>query len=157
MEPVKRKRGRPRKYVTPEQALAAKKLASSASSSSAKQRRELAAVTGGTVSTNSGSSKKSQLGSVGKTGQCFTPHIVNIAPGEVCHVLVHSRSLLVIEICWCRHNIYHSFNSKSFYFSFCFIDTNANRGGSLMILSVLFVILSGCGPENYDVRKPKQA
>ncbi|AEE74102.1 AT-hook motif nuclear-localized protein 14 [Arabidopsis thaliana] len=82
MEPVKRKRGRPRKYVTPEQALAAKKLASSASSSSAKQRRELAAVTGGTVSTNSGSSKKSQLGSVGKTGQCFTPHIVNIAPGE---------------------------------------------------------------------------
>ncbi|EFH60712.1 hypothetical protein ARALYDRAFT_477717 [Arabidopsis lyrata subsp. lyrata] len=82
MEPLKRKRGRPRKYVTPEQALAAKKMASSASSSSAKERRELAAVTGGTVSTNSGSSKKSQLGSVGKTGQCFTPHIVNIAPGE---------------------------------------------------------------------------
>lgn len=65
MEPLKRKRGRPRKYVTPEQALAAKKMASSASSSSAKERRELAAVTGGTVSTNSGSSKKSQLGSVG--------------------------------------------------------------------------------------------
>ncbi|KFK37873.1 hypothetical protein AALP_AA3G040300 [Arabis alpina] len=83
MEPVKRKRGRPRKYVTPEQALAAKKMASSASSSSAKERREQAAAAGGgTGSSNSGSSKKSQLGSVGKTGQSFTPHIVNIAPGE---------------------------------------------------------------------------
>ncbi|CAH2055108.1 unnamed protein product, partial [Thlaspi arvense] len=82
MEPLKRKRGRPRKYVTPEQALAAKKMASSASSSSAKERREQAAAAGGTASSNSGSSKKSQLGSVGKTGQSFTPHIVNIAPGE---------------------------------------------------------------------------
>ncbi|VVA96453.1 unnamed protein product [Arabis nemorensis] len=83
MEPLKRKRGRPRKYVTPEQALAAKKMASSASSSSAKERREQAAAAGGTVSSNSGSSsKKSQLGSVGKTGQSFTPHIVNIAPAE---------------------------------------------------------------------------
>ncbi|ESQ49629.1 hypothetical protein EUTSA_v10020867mg [Eutrema salsugineum] len=82
MEPLKRKRGRPRKYVTPEQALAAKKMASSASSSSAKERREQAAAAGGTASSISGSSKKSQLGSVGKTGQSFTPHIVNIAPGE---------------------------------------------------------------------------
>ncbi|KAL1211617.1 AT-hook motif nuclear-localized protein 14 [Cardamine amara subsp. amara] len=63
-EPLKRKRGRPRKYVTPEQALAAKKMASSASSSSAKERREQAAAAGG------------------KTGQSFTPHVVNIAPGE---------------------------------------------------------------------------
>ncbi|XP_010416395.1 PREDICTED: AT-hook motif nuclear-localized protein 14-like [Camelina sativa] len=82
MEPLKRKRGRPRKYVTPEQALAAKKMASSASSSSAKERRERAALAGGTASSNSGSSKKPLLGSVGKTGQSFTPHIVNIAPGE---------------------------------------------------------------------------
>lgn len=65
MEPLKRKRGRPRKYVTPEQALAAKKMASSASSSSAKEMREQAAAAGGTASSNSGSSKKSQLGSVG--------------------------------------------------------------------------------------------
>uniref|UniRef100_A0A1J3DMN2 AT-hook motif nuclear-localized protein n=1 Tax=Noccaea caerulescens TaxID=107243 RepID=A0A1J3DMN2_NOCCA len=82
VEPLKRKRGRPRKYVTPEQALAAKKMASSASSSSAKERREQAAAAGGTASSNSESSKKSQLASVGKTGQSFTPHIVNIAPGE---------------------------------------------------------------------------
>ncbi|KAG2254482.1 hypothetical protein Bca4012_058068 [Brassica carinata] len=60
---VKRKRGRPRKYVTPEQALEAKKMASTMSSSSAKERREQAAAAGG-----------------GKTGQSFTPHIVNIAP-----------------------------------------------------------------------------
>ncbi|RID81167.1 hypothetical protein BRARA_A03764 [Brassica rapa] len=80
-EPLKRKRGRPRKYVTPEQALEAKKMASAASSSSAKERREQAA--GGTTTSSSpGSSKKSHLGSVGKTGQSFTPHIVNIAPGE---------------------------------------------------------------------------
>lgn len=64
-EPLKRKRGRPRKYVTPEQALAAKKMASSASSSSAKERREQAAAAGGMASSNSGSSKKSQLASVG--------------------------------------------------------------------------------------------
>ncbi|CAN6926853.1 unnamed protein product [Brassica oleracea] len=76
-EPLKRKRGRPRKYVTPEQALEAKKMASAASSSSAKERREQAA-----ASSSAGSSKKSHLGSVGKTGQSFTPHIVNIAPGE---------------------------------------------------------------------------
>ncbi|KAJ0244499.1 AT-hook motif nuclear-localized protein 14 [Hirschfeldia incana] len=82
-EPLKRKRGRPRKYVTPEQALEAKKMASAASSSSAKERREQAAAAGGTTaSSNPGSSKKSQLRSVGKTGQSFTPHIVNIAPGE---------------------------------------------------------------------------
>ncbi|XP_010524922.1 PREDICTED: AT-hook motif nuclear-localized protein 14-like isoform X2 [Tarenaya hassleriana] len=78
MEPTKRKRGRPRKYGTPEQALAAKKMASSASSSSARARREA----GGAVSSYSASSRKSQLGSLGKTGQSFTPHIVNIAPGE---------------------------------------------------------------------------
>uniref|UniRef100_A0A0D3BXZ8 AT-hook motif nuclear-localized protein n=1 Tax=Brassica oleracea var. oleracea TaxID=109376 RepID=A0A0D3BXZ8_BRAOL len=46
IEPVKRKRGRPRKYDTPAQALAAKKLASSASSSSARERREQAAAGG---------------------------------------------------------------------------------------------------------------
>ncbi|CAH8305882.1 unnamed protein product [Eruca vesicaria subsp. sativa] len=85
-EPLKRKRGRPRKYVTPEQALEAKKMASAASSSSAKERREQAAAAaaggGATTSSSSAASKKSQLGSVGKTGQSFTPHIVNIAPGE---------------------------------------------------------------------------
>ncbi|KAH0899899.1 hypothetical protein HID58_049467 [Brassica napus] len=73
IEPVKRKRGRPRKYDTPAQALAAKKLASSASSSSARERREQAAAAAGGVSPPSKS---------GKSGQSFTPHIVNIPPGE---------------------------------------------------------------------------
>ncbi|CAN6858506.1 unnamed protein product [Brassica oleracea] len=83
IEPVKRKRGRPRKYDTPAQALAAKKLASSASSSSARERREQAAAAAGGVSPPSKSgSKKSISGSFGKSGQSFTPHIVNIPPGE---------------------------------------------------------------------------
>ncbi|KAL0772770.1 hypothetical protein Bca101_037921 [Brassica carinata] len=71
IEPVKRKRGRPRKYDTPAQALAAKKLASSASSSSARERREQAAAGG-----------VSPPSKPGKSGQSFTPHIVNITPGE---------------------------------------------------------------------------
>ncbi|XP_010558747.1 PREDICTED: AT-hook motif nuclear-localized protein 14-like [Tarenaya hassleriana] len=83
IEPAKRKRGRPRKYGTPEQALAAKRMASSGSGSSARERREHAAAAAGvTTSSNSGSSRKSQSSSVGKTGQSFTPHIVNIAAGE---------------------------------------------------------------------------
>ncbi|KAF3591666.1 hypothetical protein DY000_02024549 [Brassica cretica] len=58
-------------------------MASAASSLSAKERREQAAAARGTTLSNSGSSEKSQLGSMGKTGQIFTPHIVNIASGEV--------------------------------------------------------------------------
>ncbi|XP_056865301.1 AT-hook motif nuclear-localized protein 14 isoform X2 [Raphanus sativus] len=83
IDPVKRKRGRPRKYDTPAQALAAKKLASSASNSSARERREQAAAAAGGVSPPSKSgSRKALSGYVGKTGQSFTPHIVNITPGE---------------------------------------------------------------------------
>ncbi|XP_010455181.1 PREDICTED: AT-hook motif nuclear-localized protein 14-like [Camelina sativa] len=85
IDPVKRKRGRPRKYETPAQALAAKKLASSASNSSARERREQAAVAaaaGVSPPVSKSGSRKSLLGSVGKTGQSFIPHIVNITPGE---------------------------------------------------------------------------
>ncbi|KAF2532346.1 hypothetical protein F2Q70_00031374 [Brassica cretica] len=63
--------------------LETKKMASAASSLSAKERREQAAAARGTTLSNSGSSEKSQLGSMGKTGQIFTPHIVNIASGEI--------------------------------------------------------------------------
>ncbi|KAF8046270.1 hypothetical protein N665_3896s0002 [Sinapis alba] len=76
IEPAKKKRGRPRKYDTPAQALAAKKSASSASNSSARERREQSAVVSPL------SRKSSPGGSVGKSGQSFTPHIVNITPGE---------------------------------------------------------------------------
>ncbi|CAN6876865.1 unnamed protein product [Brassica oleracea] len=81
IDPVKRKRGRPRKYDTPAQALAAKKLASSASNSSARERREQAAAAGVSPPSKSGS-RKGLSGYVGKTGQSFTPHIVSITPGE---------------------------------------------------------------------------
>ncbi|CAN8265429.1 unnamed protein product [Cochlearia groenlandica] len=82
IDSVKRKRGRPRKYDTPAQALAAKKSASSSSNSSARERRDQAASAAGVASQSKPGSKKSILGSIGKTGQSFTPHIVNVTPGE---------------------------------------------------------------------------
>ncbi|KAL0668938.1 hypothetical protein Bca4012_031642 [Brassica carinata] len=82
IEPVKRKRGRPRKYDTPAQALAAKKLASSASSSSARERREQAAA-GGCNNNDLVFADVFMLQiQIRKSGQSFTPHIVNITPGE---------------------------------------------------------------------------
>ncbi|KAE8009916.1 hypothetical protein FH972_006321 [Carpinus fangiana] len=68
---AKRKRGRPRKYGTPEQALAARKAqqTSSSHSSSSKDRKEPTA------------SKKSHL-APGNAGQGFTPHVINVAAGE---------------------------------------------------------------------------
>ncbi|KAM4108830.1 hypothetical protein ACB094_03G075200 [Castanea mollissima] len=97
----KRKRGRPRKYGTPEQALAAKKAAAAAataqqqqqqhhhhhhqqqqqqqqqttsshSTSSSKERKE----------PHSSSSKKSNLLGSGNAGQGFTPHVISVAAGE---------------------------------------------------------------------------
>ncbi|KAG2314547.1 hypothetical protein Bca52824_017669 [Brassica carinata] len=84
---VKRKRGRPRKYVTPEQALEAKKMASTTSSSSAKEMREQAAAAGG-----------------GKTGQSFTPHIVNIAPAVFSHN--HFSGLIPPALGDCPEKVY---------------------------------------------------
>lgn len=65
LEPAKRKRGRPRKYGTPEQALAAKKAATTSShSSSSKEKKDYGAAS----PSYSGSSKKSQLVAL---GGCF--------------------------------------------------------------------------------------
>ncbi|XP_044498028.1 AT-hook motif nuclear-localized protein 14 [Mangifera indica] len=76
LEPAKRKRGRPRKYGTPEQALAAKKTAS-ASASNSKEKREAL------LGCNSSSfGKKSQLVGFGNSGQGFTPHVISVAAGE---------------------------------------------------------------------------
>ncbi|KAI6685022.1 hypothetical protein NL676_030935 [Syzygium grande] len=82
--PAKRKRGRPRKYGTPEQALAAKKAAGSSSSSSYKERKERGGLVGSSSSgPYSGSSKKSQsLALGGNTGQGFIPHVITVAAGE---------------------------------------------------------------------------
>nr|CAA10643.1 SAP1 protein [Antirrhinum majus] len=71
-ESVKRKRGRPRKYGTPEQAAAAKRL-------SAPKKRDSAS---GVASVSSASSKKSPLAALGNMGQSFSPHIITVAAGE---------------------------------------------------------------------------
>lgn len=64
LEPAKRKRGRPRKYGTPEQALAAKKAATTSShSSSSKEKKEQQH--GSASPSYSGSTKKSQLLALG--------------------------------------------------------------------------------------------
>ncbi|XP_015058848.1 AT-hook motif nuclear-localized protein 14 [Solanum pennellii] len=79
MESVKRKRGRPRKYSTPEQAAAAKRL-SSASAPPKKRDHGLSHVAG--ADGGGGSSKKSQLAALGNAGQGFTPHIITVSAGE---------------------------------------------------------------------------
>ena len=63
LEPAKRKRGRPRKYGTPEQALAAKKAATSSSHYSSKEKKDHAF---GTASSYSTSVKKSQSFTLGE-------------------------------------------------------------------------------------------
>ncbi|KAK4786499.1 hypothetical protein SAY86_003188 [Trapa natans] len=82
LESTKRKRGRPRKYGTPEQALAAKR----ATASSQKERKEQQQGFGGSSSSPHSSSysgpsyRKSQLS--GNAGQGFAPHVIGIAAGE---------------------------------------------------------------------------
>ncbi|KAI3793581.1 hypothetical protein L1987_36201 [Smallanthus sonchifolius] len=79
---VRRKRGRPRKYGTPEQAAAAKRLSSSSSPStsvpplSPPSKKDLSLGVSGSSTT---SFKKYSLGN---TGQGFTPHIISVAAGE---------------------------------------------------------------------------
>ncbi|KAL5768169.1 hypothetical protein ACOSQ2_014952 [Xanthoceras sorbifolium] len=84
LEPAKRKRGRPRKYGTPEQALAAKKTASSSYNSKERktQQQSLLGSGGGSASSYSAAPKKSQLAGFGNLGQGFTPHVINVAAGE---------------------------------------------------------------------------
>lgn len=74
---VRRKRGRPRKYGTPEQAAAAKRLSSSSSSVpalSSPVKKDLS------LGVGAGSSFKKY--SLGNTGQGFTPHVVSVTAGE---------------------------------------------------------------------------
>ncbi|KAF5184999.1 At-hook motif nuclear-localized protein [Thalictrum thalictroides] len=81
-ETVKRKRGRPRKYGTPEvpsstpSSSSVKQISSPLSSPPRKKDPS-----SGSSSLNS-SSKKSQLVSLGNAGQGFTPHIITVAAGE---------------------------------------------------------------------------
>ncbi|KHN35327.1 Putative DNA-binding protein ESCAROLA [Glycine soja] len=74
LEPAKRKRGRPRKYGTPEQALAAKKAATTLSHSFSVDKKP--------HSPTFPSSKKSHSFALGNAGQGFTPHVISVAAGE---------------------------------------------------------------------------
>ncbi|KAB2049606.1 hypothetical protein ES319_A13G188400v1 [Gossypium barbadense] len=81
LEPTRRKRGRPRKYGTPEQAMAAKKTASLSSKERREQQQLQQLALGGTSGSLFGSSKKSQF-ALGNAGQSFTPHVINVVAGE---------------------------------------------------------------------------
>ncbi|CAA2994943.1 Hypothetical predicted protein [Olea europaea subsp. europaea] len=81
-ETVKRKRGRPRKYGTPEQAAAAKRLSGLASSAASPKKRGQSLAAAVTIGSSASSSKKSQLASFGIIGQGFTPHVISVAAGE---------------------------------------------------------------------------
>ncbi|XWS57732.1 hypothetical protein CRYUN_Cryun09bG0198400 [Craigia yunnanensis] len=82
VEPARRKRGRPRKYGTPEQAMAAKKMVSLSSKERREQQQQQQLALGGGGGSISGSSKKSQLVALGNAGQGFTPHLINVVAGE---------------------------------------------------------------------------
>ncbi|KAJ4836209.1 hypothetical protein Tsubulata_021271 [Turnera subulata] len=88
-QPPKRKRGRPRKYGTPEQALAAKKNSASSSSAARAEKREQQQQQHhhqqpGSPSYSSSSKKSSlhQLQGFGNVGHGFTPHVINVVAGE---------------------------------------------------------------------------
>ncbi|KAK0599508.1 hypothetical protein LWI29_005904 [Acer saccharum] len=102
LEPARRKRGRPRKYGTPEQALAAKKTASSSSNSKDRrdQQQALLGSGGGSTSSYSMTTKKSQLSGFGNSGEAFTPHVINVAAGEdVSHKIMVFMQQSKREIC----------------------------------------------------------
>ncbi|KAK8514527.1 hypothetical protein V6N12_057429 [Hibiscus sabdariffa] len=80
LEPARRKRGRPRKYGTPEQAMAAKKTASLNSKVRREQQQQQQQQLG--LGGGGGSLKKSQLVALGNAGQGFTPHVVDVVAGE---------------------------------------------------------------------------
>ncbi|XP_021742169.1 AT-hook motif nuclear-localized protein 14-like [Chenopodium quinoa] len=79
-EPQRRKRGRPRKYGTPEAAAAAKRAAVPSSINKRKEQQHHHFIHGSSSHSSSASSKKSNLVSVG--GQGFTPHVINVPSGE---------------------------------------------------------------------------
>ncbi|KAK8514528.1 hypothetical protein V6N12_057429 [Hibiscus sabdariffa] len=81
LEPARRKRGRPRKYGTPEQAMAAKKTASLNSKVRREQQQQQQQQLG--LGGGGGSLKKSQLVALGNAGQGFTPHVVDVVAGEM--------------------------------------------------------------------------
>ncbi|KAK2419313.1 AT-hook motif nuclear-localized protein [Trifolium repens] len=84
LEPAKRKRGRPRKYGTPEQALAAKKASTSSFSPTppSDNNNSNKNTTHSFSPSPSFSSKKSHSLSLGNAGQGFSAHVIAVAAGE---------------------------------------------------------------------------
>ncbi|GAU13574.1 hypothetical protein TSUD_346780 [Trifolium subterraneum] len=83
LEPAKRKRGRPRKYGTPEQALAAKKASTSSFSPTPPSDNSSNKNTTHSFSPSpSFSSKKSHPLSLGNAGQGFSANVIAVAAGE---------------------------------------------------------------------------
>ncbi|CAL5194576.1 unnamed protein product [Lathyrus oleraceus] len=84
LEPAKRKRGRPRKYGTPEQALAAKKASTSSFSptSDNNNNNNSNKNTNSFIPSPSFTSKKSHSLSLGNAGQGFSVHVIAVAAGE---------------------------------------------------------------------------
>ncbi|GAB2277614.1 hypothetical protein Dimus_012322 [Dionaea muscipula] len=80
VEPLRRKRGRPRKYATPEEAAAAKRAATSLHPTQPKKKEQ--PTSGGPSSSSASSSKKSHTLSMGITGQSFSPHVISVVDGE---------------------------------------------------------------------------
>ncbi|KAK9061384.1 hypothetical protein SSX86_018565 [Deinandra increscens subsp. villosa] len=78
---VRRKRGRPRKYGTPEQAAAAKRLSSSSPSTSVPPLSP-ASKKDAALGVSGSSTTAFKKYSLGNTGQGFTPHIISVAAGE---------------------------------------------------------------------------
>ncbi|KAL4574697.1 hypothetical protein LXL04_021533 [Taraxacum kok-saghyz] len=88
---VRRKRGRPRKYSTPEQAAAAKKLASLSSP------KNVTSQTIGGSSTTTPSTKKAFRGN---SGQGFTPYMITVTAGEdINHKIMSFMQQSKQEIC----------------------------------------------------------
>ncbi|XP_058738702.1 AT-hook motif nuclear-localized protein 14 [Vicia villosa] len=80
LEPAKRKRGRPRKYGTPEQALAAKKASTSSFSPTSDNNNNKN--TNSFTPSPSFTSRKSHSLSLGNAGQGFSVHVIAVAAGE---------------------------------------------------------------------------
>ncbi|PSR92909.1 AT-hook motif nuclear-localized protein [Actinidia chinensis var. chinensis] len=78
VETVRRKRGRPRKYGTPEQAAAAKRMSSASAGATIPKKKKQQLGDGGVSS----SSKKNQLDALGNAVRGFTPHIISVDAGE---------------------------------------------------------------------------
>ncbi|KAK1409739.1 hypothetical protein QVD17_36268 [Tagetes erecta] len=79
---VRRKRGRPRKYGTPEQAAAAKRHASSASPAASVPPLSPATKKDLSLGVSGSSTASFKKYALGNSGQGFTPHVISVAAGE---------------------------------------------------------------------------